>query len=80
MVSVLLQVDVSYESINSEAQEKDDGKCEFYNSLERSRLRPISFVSISAVFPLEKSIHSFVGESAILRWTIGNFRKYLWVS
>ena len=41
MGAVLLQADVSKEAIKPEAQEKDGGKCEFDNSLEGMRLRPI---------------------------------------
>ena len=44
------------------------------------RLQPIYFISISTVSPLENSRHNFVGESAAVRWYIGNFIKYLWGS
>ena len=30
--------------------------------------------------PLEKSIHGFVGEAAVVRWVIVKFKKYLWGS
>ena len=61
MGAVLLQVDVSSEARKSEAQEKYGGKFEFDNSLEVMGLRPISFISRSTVFPLEKSRHIFAG-------------------
>ena len=80
MVAVLLKADVSEEARNPEEQEKSGGKCEFENSLEGMRLRPIYFISRSTVLPLEKSRHSFVGEVAAVRWAIGKFRKYLWQS
>ena len=75
---MILQADESAEARKSEVQEKDGGKCEFYNSLEGMRLRPIYFISGSTVSPLEKSRHIFVGETAAVRWVIGNFRNYLW--
>ena len=63
-----------------EAQEKAGSKCEFDKSLEVIRLQPISCISRSTVLPLENSRHSFVKEGAEVRWAIGKFRKYLWVS
>ena len=77
---MLLQEDVSEESRESELQEKDGGKCEFYKPLEVMRLRRISFVSRSTVSPLENSIHRFVGEASTVSWSKGKFRKYLWGS
>ena len=77
---VLLQAYVSEEAIIADAQEKDSRKCEFDNSLDGMRLRPISFISRSTVSPLEKSRHIFVGEVAALRWAAGKFRKYFWGS
>ena len=32
----------------------------------------------SRVSPLENSIHSFVGESAAVRWSIVKFSNYFW--
>ena len=61
MGMVLLQEDVSSEARNSEAKEKDDGKCELGKSLKGMRLRPIYFILISTVSSLENSRHSFVG-------------------
>ena len=55
MVVVLLQEDESVEAIKSDEQEKDGGKCEFDKSLEGICLRPISFISILTVSPLEMS-------------------------
>ena len=75
---MILQADESAEARKSEVQEKDGGKCEFDKSLEGMRLRPIYFISISTVPPLERSIHSFVGESAAVMWAIGKFRNDLW--
>ena len=80
MGAVLLQEYVSEEARKSYSQEKDGGKCEFDKSLEGMRLRPIYFISRSTVLPLENSRHRFLGESAIVRWAIGKFRKYLWGS
>ena len=44
------------------------------------RIPPISFISRSTVSPLEKSRHSFLGESYAVRRAIGKFRKKLWGS
>ena len=77
IAEVLLKVD-SGKAIKVEAQEKDGGKCEFKTFLEGLGLQPIYFISRAAVSPLEKSKHSFVGESDTVRWSIGKFRKYLW--
>ena len=77
MGEVLLQADFSEEAIKPEAQKKDGGNCDFGKFLEGMRLRPIYFISISTVSPLEKSIHSFVGETAVVRWAIGKFTKHL---
>ena len=68
--SDILQSYDSEEAIKSEAQEKDDIKCEFYKSMEGMRPRPISSISRSTVLPLEKSKHSFVGESDAVQWAI----------
>ena len=57
----------------SEAQENCGSKCEFDKSLEVIFLRPIYFILISLVSPLEKSRHSFVGEAAAVRSAIGIF-------
>ena len=78
MGAVLLQEHLSEEARKSEAQEKDDIKCEFDKYLEEIRLRPIVFISISTVLLLEKSRHSFVGEAYAVRLAIEKFRKYLW--
>ena len=67
MVTVIQQADVLEEVINSEAQEKYGGNCEFDNSLEGMRLRPISFISRSTLFPLENSRHVFLEEAATVR-------------
>ena len=63
-----------------EAQENNGGKYEFEKFLEGMRLRPISFISKSAVSPLENSGHRFVREVATVRRAIGKFRNYLWGS
>ena len=78
MGAVILQADVSAEARKSEAKEKYSEKCEFDKSLEGIYLRPISFISISTVLPLEKSINRFVVGASTVRRAIGNFRKYLW--
>ena len=65
---------------NLEAQEKDSEKCEFDNSLEGVQLQPISSISISIVFPMDKSRQSFVVESDTVRREIGKFWNYLWVA
>ena len=78
MREVLLKEDDSAVSRNPEAKEKEGGKYEFYKSLEGMFLRPIYFILISTVTPLENSRHTFVGEEATLRRAIGKFRKYLW--
>ena len=57
---MILQAYVSEEERKSEAQEKEDGKCEFDKSLLGIRLQPIYFISISMVLPLENSRHIFV--------------------
>ena len=75
---VLLQADDSAEVRNSEAQRKDSGKWEFDKSLIRMCLRPISFISISMVLPLENSRHRFVGETDTVSWSVGKSRNYLW--
>ena len=54
MVAVIIQADVSEEARKSEAQEKDGGKCEYEYSLEGMFLRPIYFILISTVPPLER--------------------------
>ena len=54
MGSVLLKLDISAEARKSEAYEKDGIKCEFDKSIEGMRLRPISFISISTLYTLEK--------------------------
>ena len=74
---VLIKSDDSVEAINSEAQEKVGENCEFDKSLEVIHLRPISFVSVSTVSPLEKSRYIFLGESSAVMCAIGKFRKYL---
>ena len=61
---LFLQSDDSAESIKSDAQEKDGGKCEFDKYLEGLRLWPTSFIYRSMVAPLEKSRHSFAREAA----------------
>ena len=76
MGAVLFQADVLTETINSEAQEKDGGKCEFDKSLEGMRLRPISLILRSTVSTLENSRHRFVGYEATVRWSIGKFNIY----
>ena len=78
MGAVLKWSDVLLEAIKSGAQEKYGGKCEFDNSLEGMSLRPISFIPISKVTPLENSIHGYVVEATVLRQSMGKFRKYLW--
>ena len=80
MRAVLLQSDVSWKAVNSEAKEKDSGKCGFDEFLEGMRLQPIYFISRATVSPLEKSRHSFVGDSSEVRQAKGKFRKYLWRS
>ena len=86
MGAVLLQAYVLEEarksevSRKSEVQEKNGGKCEFYNSLELMRLRLIPFISGSTVLLLENSRHGFVVEAYTVRWSIGKFIKYLWGS
>ena len=77
MGAVILKSYVSEEARKPEAQKKDGGKCEFENYLEGMRLRPIYFISISTMSPLEKSRHSFVREAATVRWVIGKLRMYL---
>ena len=49
-------------------------------SLWKEFSQPISFISISTVYPLEKSRLGFVGEAATVRWDMENFIKYLWGS
>ena len=61
MGAVIFQADVSEEARKEEAQEKSGGKCKFEKSLEVMCLRPISFISISTVSPLENSRCNFVG-------------------
>ena len=52
MGAVLLKEYESAEARNSEAQEKEGGKCEFDKSLEVMRLQPIYFTLILMVLPL----------------------------
>ena len=80
MGAVLPQEDVSAEATNVEAQENNGRKCEFEQFLEGIRIRPISFMSTSIVFSLEKSIHNFLVESTTVRLVIGKCRKYFWGS
>ena len=80
MGEVILQADNSVEARKSEAQEKSGGKYEFDTSLEGISLRNISCILISTVSPLENSRHSFVLEAAAVSWSVGKFRKYLWVA
>ena len=68
MGAVILRADDSVEAIKEEAQEKSGEKCEFENYLEGMRPWPIYFISRSMVSSLERSKHSFVGESATVRW------------
>ena len=75
---VLLKSDYSLEATNAEAQEKVGENGEFDKYPEGIRLRPISFILISTVSPLEKSGYIILGEAAAVRWDIGNFRQYLW--
>ena len=44
MGAVILQSDVSEEARNSEAQEKDNGKCAFDKFMEVMHLQPIFFI------------------------------------
>ena len=67
MGAVLIQADDSEKSSNSDAQEKDGGKCEFDKFLEGMCLRPIYFISISTVLPLENSRYRFLGEASTVR-------------
>ena len=78
MGELLLQADKPAEARKSEAQEKYVGNLEFRNSLERMRLRPISFILRSTVSRLENSRHIFIGESDSVRWAIGKYRENLW--
>ena len=77
---MIRQSDDSVEPKQSEAQEKDIGRCEFDKYLKRTHLRPIYFISRLMVSPLEKSRNSFVGESDAVKWDIGKFSKYFWVA
>ena len=54
MGAVLLQSDESVEARKADSKEKASEKCEFDKYLEGMRLRPISFISIPTVSPLEK--------------------------
>ena len=77
---MITKANFSEEAIKSEAQEKDKGKCEFEKLLEVMRPRPVSFIPISTVSPLENTRHIFVGEAPTVMWATGNSRKYLWGS
>ena len=77
MGEVLMQVDGSTEARKLETKEKSGEKCEFENYMEGMRPWPIYFISRSMVSSLEISKHSFVGESATVRCSIVNFRRYV---
>ena len=53
------------------------GECLFDLSKHGARLKPITFGSRSCTVE-ESSLHSFTGEAASGRWSIGQNRKYLW--
>ena len=80
MKALILKSDDSAEARNSEAHKKAVRNCEFDKSLEGICLRSISFILISTVSPLENTRYSFVGESDSVRWAIGTFRNYFWVT
>ena len=50
----------------------------FENPLKLPCLSPLYFISREMVSPLEKLRHSFVRESATVRWVIGKLIKYFW--
>ena len=56
---------------------KCDSDCTFDMSIDGPRLRPIAFGS-RACTPMESKLHSFVGETACVRWAIAQNKKYLW--
>ena len=55
----------------------DTGKCLFGLSINKARFLPSTFCSWART-GREKDSHSFVGEAACERWTIGQNKSYLW--
>ena len=77
MGAVLLQADDSEEARAAEEREVQGGKCEFDRTPDGLHLRQITFISRRTKTALEKSLHSYVGEAATIRWAVGQFRHYL---
>jgi hypothetical protein len=74
---ILMQPADDEESVRATKLLKKTGECLFDLSKNGARLRPIAFGSRSCT-DIEKSFHSFVGETASGRWAISQNRKYLW--
>ena len=74
---ILMQPANDEESVAASKILLTTGECLFDLSKNGARLKPIAFGSRSCTL-VEKSFHSFTGEAASGRWSIGQNRKYLW--
>ena len=70
---VILQAERTPEALEAEKLEKEGAKCRFEGSIKGLRLRPIAFISRKTKEGMEKSMHSYVGEAATLRWGVEKF-------
>ena len=74
---ILIQPDISSDSLKALRTIEESGNCSFELILAGPSLRPILFVSWS-ILPYEMNHHSFAGESTCSRWSIARNRRYLW--
>ena len=74
---ILMQPADDEESMKASRILMDTGEYLFDLSKNGARLKPIAFRSRSCTLA-EKNFHSFTGEIASGRWSIGQNRKYLW--
>ncbi len=78
MGACLLQAEDTPEARAAEQRMQEGGKCEFDTSVSGLRLRPIAFISRKTRTAMERSMHSYIGEAACIRWAVGKFRRYLY--
>ena len=73
MGAVILQAERTPKALEAEKLEKEGAKCQFEGSIKGLWLRPIAFISRKTKEGMEKSMHSYVGEVATLRWGVEKF-------
>ena len=76
-MSWILMQPAEYEKYTkADAHLESTGECLFDMDLNREIFKPVSYES-RACTDMKRKFHSFVDESASLRWVIGQNHKYL---